>query len=86
MKRSFLIVLVSTILAVGLYAGGEPEVTEPTPNVTETEITTMDVPYTVGGQNFIGYLAYDRFHHRACTRSTGSPRMAGYQCLRKKTG
>jgi dienelactone hydrolase len=59
MKRSFLIVLVSTILAVGLYAGGEPEVTEPTPNVTETEITTMDVPYTVGGENFIGYLAYD---------------------------
>jgi hypothetical protein len=59
MKKTGLIFLVSTILASGLYAGGDSEAQEDMAETVEVTITTMDVPYTVDGQNFIGYLAYD---------------------------
>ena len=61
--RSYKRILVLPLLFIttmALFAGGGSEQTSPSGSEEGSgTIVTMDIPYTVDGENFIGYLAYD---------------------------
>jgi len=60
-KKYFLVTAILTVVSFGLFAGGGSEDSEKKEVDSELtgEMVRMDVPYTVEGQSFLGYLVYD---------------------------